>query len=75
MGPTCNKHSRVPYDPELPENWTLARLKEELRRKKIDFSNNERQMALVQLLKGSTVFHSEDQVTEGESVTSQFDSA
>jgi len=56
MGPrrksTTAKTSRnTPYNPEILENWTLARLREELKRRNITFRSNARRMALVRLLR------------------------
>ena len=51
MGPLRNKSSSRHYDPELFENSTIARLKEELRNLNINFPVNARRMALVRILK------------------------
>jgi len=51
MGPLRNRSSSRHYDPELFENWTIARLKEELRNLNINFPVNARRMALVRILK------------------------
>ena len=51
MGPSRNRNSSRHYDPELLENWTISRLKEELRNRNINFPTNARRMALVRLLK------------------------
>lgn len=63
MGPMRRKKGQnvESYDPELLENWTISRLKQELRNKGIHFSSNTRRMALVRLLRnheqtGSTIF-------------------
>lgn len=50
MGPLRNNSSRH-YDPELFENWTIARLKEELKNMNVNFPVNARRMALVRILK------------------------
>lgn len=50
MGPLRNT-TRINYDPELPENWTLSRLKDELRQRNITFPQNARRMALVRLFR------------------------
>ncbi|CAC5415947.1 unnamed protein product [Mytilus coruscus] len=56
MGPKRQGRQRqAPYDPELLENWTLTRLRSELRSKNITFPTNARRMALVRLLKPSSV--------------------
>ncbi|KAL3876519.1 hypothetical protein ACJMK2_034361 [Sinanodonta woodiana] len=49
MGPVRNK--RVSYDPELLENWTIGRLKEELTVLNIHFPSNARRMHLVRLVR------------------------
>ena len=53
MGPTRSdkRNPRSQYDPQLLENWTVERLKQECRRKNIRFPANARRMALVRLLK------------------------
>ena len=51
MGPTRRHKSTSQYDPELYENWTILRLKEELRKRGIQFPINARRMALVRLIK------------------------
>jgi len=50
MGPIRGRNRTGHYDPELLENWTLARLKEELNKKGVRFPKNARRMALVRLL-------------------------
>ena len=55
MGPVRNKTGRVRYDPELPENWTINRLKEELRNRNVTFPINARRMFLVRLLRSSNI--------------------
>ncbi|XP_033759994.1 uncharacterized protein LOC117342104 [Pecten maximus] len=45
-----NKRS-TPYDPELLENWTIARLKASCRDRGINFPNHVRRFALVRLLR------------------------
>lgn len=51
MGPIRHRPTRQNYDPELLENWTIVRLKEELNKRNIPFPNNARRMALVRLLR------------------------
>ena len=55
MGPKRRPSRRparpAPYDPELLENWTLERLREELRRLNISFASGTRRMTLVRKLK------------------------
>ena len=54
MAPKRKSKSRsVPYDPELPVNWTIKRLKEELAKKGIHAPPSSRRMALVRLLNDS----------------------
>ena len=51
MAPKRKSRSRpAPYDPELPINWTLQRLREELLRKGIRAPQGTRRMALVRML-------------------------
>lgn len=47
------KSRPTPYDPELYENWTIARLKAELSRRNISFSSGEKRMALVRKIKSA----------------------
>ena len=53
MGPTRRRKSTSWYDPDLYENWTMVRLKEELRNRGIRFPINARRMVLVRLLKNN----------------------
>ena len=56
MGPTRNnkrQRKNPPYDPELRENWTISRLKEELIKRGIRVPPQARRMALVRLLQNS----------------------
>ena len=41
----------TPYDPDLLDNWTLTRLKDECKRLEITFPSNARRAALIRLLK------------------------
>ena len=50
MGSIRGRNRTGHYDPKLLENWTLARLKEELNKKGVRFPKNARRMALVRLL-------------------------
>ena len=50
MGPTRRRKSTSQYDPDLYENWTMVRLKEELRNRGIRFPINAKRMVLVRLL-------------------------
>lgn len=45
-----NRPRPTPYNPELLENWTIARLKAACRDRGITFANNIRRLALVRLL-------------------------
>ncbi|XP_021368921.1 uncharacterized protein LOC110460373 [Mizuhopecten yessoensis] len=67
MAPKSKKTRAAPYDPELLENWTLARLKTACLEQGISFASNVRRFALVKLLRekrgspeetGSTPRHS-----------------
>ena len=53
MGPTRRRKSTSQYDPDLYENWTMVRLKEELRNRGIRFPINAKRMVLVRLLKNN----------------------
>ncbi|XP_063420821.1 uncharacterized protein LOC134706042 [Mytilus trossulus] len=55
MGPIRRSGTRtnVHYDPEMPENWTLVRLRQELNTRGIRIPPNTRRMALVRLLRES----------------------
>ncbi|CAC5367438.1 unnamed protein product [Mytilus coruscus] len=55
MGPIRRSETRkhVHYDPEMPENWTLIRLRQELNARGIRIPQNSRRMALVRLLRES----------------------
>jgi len=57
MGPKRTRLTRgqrhTPYDPELLENWTIKRLREELNNRNIRPPQNARRMALVRLLRDS----------------------
>ena len=67
MGPIRRRSKTVHYDPELFENWTLARLKDELNSRGINFPNNARRMALVRLLRlNENSTQSLDHPTRGE---------
>ena len=54
MGPKRTRGQRhTPYDPELLENWTINRLRDELNNRNIRPPQNARRMALVRLLRDS----------------------
>ena len=53
MGPIRRRKSTSQYDPDLYENWTMVRLKEELRNRGIRFPINAKRMVLVRLLKNN----------------------
>ena len=54
MGPIRQKSRTPRYDPELPENWTINRLKRELNNREIVFPVNARIMTLVRMLRRYT---------------------
>ncbi|XP_033741944.1 uncharacterized protein LOC117328516 [Pecten maximus] len=54
MGPKRRNARPLPYDPELYENWTIARLQEELRSKNIAFKAGSKRMTLVKKLREAT---------------------
>ncbi|XP_048735429.2 uncharacterized protein LOC125650898 [Ostrea edulis] len=49
MGPKRSNRS-VPYNPELPANWTSARLRETLNSRGINFPTNARRSVLIRLI-------------------------
>ncbi|XP_021362453.1 uncharacterized protein LOC110456199 [Mizuhopecten yessoensis] len=51
MGPKRRSTRPVPYDPELLENWTIARLQEELRSLNVPFRPGSKRMGLVKKLR------------------------
>jgi len=54
MGPKRTRGQRhTPYDPELLENWTINRLREELNNRNSRPPSSARRMALVRLLRDS----------------------
>ncbi|VDI01036.1 Hypothetical predicted protein [Mytilus galloprovincialis] len=55
MGPIRRSGTRtnVHYDPEMPENWTLVKLRQELNTRGIRIPPNTRRMALVRLYRES----------------------
>ncbi|CAG2191955.1 unnamed protein product [Mytilus edulis] len=55
MGPIRRSGTRtnVHYDPEMPENWTLVKLRQELNTRGIRIPPNTRRMALVRLFRES----------------------
>ena len=56
MGPKHTRGQRhTPYDPELLENWTIERLREELNNRNIRPPPNARRMDLVRLLRDSRI--------------------
>lgn len=67
MAPKRTRKSNrpVPYDPELLENWTIARLKGELRRLNVDFREGSKRMILVQKLKDARARSHNAQEMEG----------
>lgn len=51
MGPKRRNARPVPYDPELLENWTLSRLREELKTLSVPFRTSDKRSVLVKKLR------------------------
>ena len=77
MGPVRKRQNRTSssYDPGLYENWTLQRLKEELRQKGISFPQNARRMALVRILRNANNSHDRTTILGANDDTSSGDTS